>query len=114
MASTYDCRKCGACCASYWQGDAYVRLYEVDLEMLRGTSLPIIEQQYGEGDDTELVPKLGTKVDAEGQRVCVAFEGEVGQACGCGIYDLRPVACRMFEAGSVLCREARQKRGLPV
>jgi Fe-S-cluster containining protein len=110
MEPAYDCRTCGACCAPYAESDCYVRLSDGDLERLQGLSLSIIDQIEGE----DMIPTLGTKRDAEGKRVCVAFEGEVGKPCGCGIYERRPFACRVFEAGSVLCREARQTRGLPV
>jgi uncharacterized protein len=43
---------------------------------------------------------------------CVALQGPVGQSVGCSIYALRSSTCREFEAGSVVCNEARAKIGL--
>ena len=51
---------------------------------------------------------FGIKLTSQGKRVCAAVEGEVGSTCGCGIYEQRPDACRKFEAGSFLCKEARK------
>jgi Fe-S-cluster containining protein len=45
---------------------------------------------------------------------CVALEGELGGQCGCTVYEDRPAVCRRSEAGSELCREARDRAGLPV
>src|SRR5262245_11107537 len=113
MVDGHDCQTCGACCFSRWTGEGYVRLYEPDLDRLRPLSLPVIYQTQGDGDPPEVIPKLGTKVVEPGGRVCVAFEGRVGEACGCVIYPLRPGPCRRFEVGSSLCQEARQRMGLP-
>ena len=110
----YDCQTCGACCASHWNGDGYVRLYDMDLARLDGMGLPILQQEQGYGDPPEVIPKLGTRFDDHGQRVCVAFQGSIGGACACGVYEQRPEACRRFESGSTLCREARQRFGLPL
>ncbi len=110
----YDCQACGACCATHGESDAYVRLTALDLDRLRGTGLPVIEVAEGDGDDLEVLPRLGTKLDTQGRRVCVGLAGELGRTCACAVYELRPMACRMFEAGSLLCRLARQERGLPV
>jgi Fe-S-cluster containining protein len=109
---SYDCRACGACCHSPWTGDGYVRLYEVDLQRLRSTKLPVIQQVQG-GDPGDVIPKLGTRVDESDGRVCVAFEGRAGHTCGCTIYHRRPQACRQLEPGSAGCREARVRMGMP-
>jgi Fe-S-cluster containining protein len=45
---------------------------------------------------------------------CVAFEGKLGERCGCSVYPDRPAVCREFEPGGELCREARGRAGLPV
>ena len=112
MADEYDCQTCGACCCSPWTGDGYVRLYDIDLDRLQGVDVPVIFQTQGYGEPPEVIPKLGTKIDGQGGRVCVGFDGRAGEACGCGIYDSRPEACRKFEAGSELCKEARRRMGL--
>lgn len=113
MSDVYDCQTCGACCFSPWTGDGYVRLYDIDLERLRESGLPVIHQEQG-GDPPEVVPKLGTKIVDPGSRGCVAFEGRLGESCTCGIYELRPEACRKFPPGGALCKQARQRMGLPV
>lgn len=76
-----------------------------------GTSLPIV---YFSQDDTPDVTEamLGTKLDGRGKRVCVALDGEFGDSCSCSVYELRPTACRKFEAGSALCIEARKRVGI--
>jgi Fe-S-cluster containining protein len=51
---------------------------------------------------------------AGGRPACVAFTGKLGGACGGTIYAERPSVCREYEAGGDLCRQARQKAGLPV
>jgi Fe-S-cluster containining protein len=114
MPEKYDCQMCGACCYSPWTGDAYVRLYEIDIERLRPHNLPVIMQTQGYGDPPEVLEKLGTKMDSQNRRVCIAFVGSVAEPCGCGVYEDRPVACRKFEVGDVLCREARVRMGLPL
>ena len=113
-ASKYDCQTCGACCASPWTGDGYVRLYDIDLERLRGTPITVISQEQIGADPLEVVLQLGTIRDKHDLRVCMALSGVVGQACSCSIYQQRPEACRKFESGDVLCRQARNKAGLPV
>jgi Fe-S-cluster containining protein len=110
-AARYDCQTCGACCRSPWAGDGYVRLHDIDLERLQGLSLPIIDQEQG---DFEVIPKLGTKWESAEQRICAAFTGQVAKSCSCSIYEHRPEACREYEVGGALCRQARQKAGLPV
>jgi Fe-S-cluster containining protein len=114
MPPPYDCQACGACCATAPERNGYVRLYDGDLERLRDSGLPIIESAEQDTDPPETIAKLATKLDPHGHRVCVAFEGGVGGACTCLIYDRRPSVCRMFEMGGLLCRLARQERGLPV
>jgi Fe-S-cluster containining protein len=51
---------------------------------------------------------------AWGYPACVAFDGELCVRCGCSVYPDRPAVCREFEAGGELCREARERAGLPV
>jgi len=114
LTMEYDCQSCGACCQSPWRGDGYVRLYDIDLDLVKATGLPIIEQVQGYGDPPEIISKLGTLIDAEGRRSCAAFAGTVGASCACTIYGQRPNACRRFEAGGSLCRESRRRYGLPV
>ena len=111
MTATFDCQTCGACCFSPWTGDGYVRLYEIDIERLLPTGLPVVFQTQ---ENSETITKLGTRPANKGLRACVGFAGGLGRSCSCTIYELRPEACRHFEVGGALCREARQRAGLPV
>jgi Fe-S-cluster containining protein len=114
-ATPYDCQVCGACCAAVPSAaTAYVRLFDIDLARLRGSDVPIYREENRWTDWTEEVLQLGIKMNEQGKRVCVAFDGEVGGRCGCALYSQRPEACRKFEAGSTLCKEARQAAGLPL
>jgi uncharacterized protein len=109
----FDCQTCGACCLSPWDGLGYVRLEETDVERLAPTALPVVRQeQPGWGDETELLIRLQTVRDRHERRACVALAGCAGERCSCGVYDVRPDACRRFEAGSSLCRAARRRVGL--
>lgn len=60
----------------------------------------------------ERVALLGTELQQDGRRRCVALEGDIGKRCGCRIYSDRPALCREFEAGSLECRQARTAAGL--
>lgn len=111
---SYDCQTCGACCHSPWTGDGYVTLYEIDISRLSGTGMAIIEQVQGYGDSPAVIPKLGTRLDGDRQRLCQAFLGSIGATCLCTIYDQRPEACRRFEVGGSLCRDLRRRHGMPV
>lgn len=97
----FECDKCGACCESLWieahEYDARrePRLYEIftgDREELRAREQCI--QLY---DDT--------------RRACSFLDGETKL---CGIYQSRPVACVMVEAGDAKCQQARLMKGLPL
>jgi Fe-S-cluster containining protein len=115
MDTPFDCQTCGACCVSPWHSLGYVRLDQADVERLRTTGLPIITQEQPGWDGVpEQLVRLGTRQDRRERRVCVALGGAAGDHCSCGVYGLRPDACRRYEAGSSLCRSARQRLGLPV
>jgi Fe-S-cluster containining protein len=53
-----------------------------------------------------------TKVNAQGYTVCAALTGTVANSCQCSIYTARPLVCRLFEAGSPECLEARKLLGI--
>ena len=94
---------------SPYTGDAYVALDESEAARMALAHLPVILQRQG---GTEFVPKLGTKLTANGTKVCAAFEGVVCSTASCGIYEERPNACRQFDVGGKACREARRSIGL--
>jgi Fe-S-cluster containining protein len=108
-AAAYDCRRCGACCLSPDDGDRYVVLEGDEPERLRRLGLPVFANGRGE-------VCLGTVAhDGPGRgRACVALDGAAWFGCGCTVYEDRPARCRQFEMGSVLCRQARLRVGLPL
>jgi Fe-S-cluster containining protein len=110
----YDCLTCGSCCHSQSPGQGYVLLSEHDQERLRPFSLPILSSPVQDSDPPEIVQMLGTKLDANGCKVCAAFTGVAGGVNACSIYEQRPGACRGFERGGYFCQEARKRFGLPV
>jgi Fe-S-cluster containining protein len=107
----YDCQSCGACCVQHGphDGNAYVYLDREEARRMRSLALPVVEHALG-------LCCLGavSHEGAGGKPACVAFAGQMGEACGCSIYEDRPSVCREFEAGGPLCREAREQAGLPV
>ena len=111
MNPEFDCQSCGACCVSPYTGDAYVALDESEADRLALAQLPVILQRQG-GDPPEFVPKLGTKLSDDGTNVCAAFRGMAGSTCSCGIYQVRPNACRQFAVGGSACLEARRRIGV--
>jgi Fe-S-cluster containining protein len=103
----YDCQSCGACCAHQGPFDGkYVYLHRDEARRMKRLGLSVI---HADGD-----AYLGARSCGGGRPTCVAFRGRVGGECGCGIYDDRPTVCRAFEVGEALCREARERAGLPV
>ena len=113
MDAPFDCQTCGACCLSPWDAVGYVRLDDIDARRLASVGLPVItEEQPGWDGAPETLLRLGTTRDDRRQRACAALGGTAGERCSCGVYDLRPDACRRFEAGSGLCRAARRGLGL--
>jgi Fe-S-cluster containining protein len=107
----YDCQTCGACCVHLgpYDGNAYVHLDEAEASRMRGYGLRVVQTPLG-ARFLAAAPHDG----AWGFPACVAFEGELGARCGCSVYADRPSVCRRFEVGSDMCREARDRAGLPV
>jgi Fe-S-cluster containining protein len=107
----YDCQSCGACCVHLgpYDGNAYVYLDKDEARRMLRLALRVIENALG-SRCLAAAPHEG----AFGFPACVAFEGELGGRCGCSVYEERPDVCRQFEAGSDLCREARERAGLPL
>jgi len=90
----FDCQTCGACCGYKW-------------------SWPVLRRDRSDagGIPPELVREDLPLLRTVGNR-CAALVGEIGSSVRCGIYGARPMACRKFEPGGVLCREARRALGL--
>lgn len=110
MSSLYDCRTCGACCASPWNGHGYVVLSPSDVIRAKSAgAVTLTLRQGGPSGMGELVEKLATRRDATGRFVCALLDGEPGGPCGCRIYESRPEPCRRLEPGSSACLEARAR-----
>ena len=109
MTSPPDCLTCGACCASPFIGEGYIRLNPEEEKRLRRRGLPILEVV---SDPEDRIVLLGTKQNCRATRVCIALSGTVGNQVACSIYEQRPELCRQFEAGSPECRQARRAAGL--
>lgn len=109
MAAVPDCLICGACCASPFVGQGYIRLSPEEETRLARQGLPVLEVVPNADDRIVL---LGTKDNAERIHVCAALTGKIGKQVACSIYEERPVLCRQFEAGSPECYEARRALGI--
>jgi uncharacterized protein len=107
----YDCQECGACCVHLgpYDGNAYVYLDREEAGRMRRLGMRVIEATMG-SRCLAAAPHEG----ADGWPACVAFEGNLGARCGCSVYRDRPSVCRDFEPGGDLCREARDRAGLPL
>ena len=109
MLSPPDCLICGACCASPFLGEGYIPVDAAEQARLKRRGLPVLELI---SDPENPVDMLGTKINAQGARVCVALSGRLGKQVACTIYADRPALCRQFEAGSRECLAARRAVGL--
>jgi len=113
FSAGFDCRTCGACCASPWDGHGYVTLSPAEVPSVRAAgAITVTLRNGGESEAGELVEKLSTRLDRAGRFVCAQLDGEPGGACGCRIYESRPGPCRELEPGSAGCLDARRGLGL--
>jgi uncharacterized protein len=104
----FDCTRCGACCCNPDENRAegfrfYVEV-QPDSRLLTRNDL---KKRYVIEDD-EGAPHL--RLDPSGR--CVALEGRLGRSVSCAIYRDRPRGCRLVEAGSPQCLQARRERGI--
>ncbi|MCS6899198.1 MAG: YkgJ family cysteine cluster protein [Myxococcales bacterium] len=108
MRTRLDCTTCGACCTNPEENRAEGFLYYVEVD--RSCSLlyrPDLRKRYVV-EDPEGIPHL--RMDPA-QR-CSALVGKLGKRVRCSIYEHRPRGCRLVEAGSLRCLQARQERGI--
>ncbi|AXF84595.1 hypothetical protein DTO96_100304 [Ephemeroptericola cinctiostellae] len=96
------CIRCGACCASF-----RVSFYWAETDAHPSGCVP---EALTEPVSPYFVAMKGTN---QARLRCVALQGEIGQAAGCGIYALRSTTCRDFEMGDERCLAARALHGLP-
>lgn len=94
VCCVFDCLACGACCS-------------------HKASWPVLRRDRSDAggipagwvrEDLPLMKTVGAR--------CVALVGVVGLGTACGCYAARPLACRNFAPGSVLCLEAREAAGI--
>jgi Fe-S-cluster containining protein len=107
----FDCQSCGACCVHLgpYDGNAHVHLDREEASRMRRLGLRAVEAPL-DSRCLAAAPHEG----AWGYPACVAFAGQVWVCWACSIHAERPSICREFEVGSDLCREARERAGLPV
>src|SRR5947209_7092049 len=78
-----DCLTCGACCASPFLGDGYIRLSDKEEARLGAMGLPVFEVC---ADPDDRIVLLGTKTNAARAHVCTALDGHLGRQVACAIY----------------------------
>ena len=116
-APVYDCQKCGACCSFYLR---HVDGVDADTpELIADPDLThFVENDVkftwpdGDVDTYHMEGHVMRAKVVNGQPVCVALAGQVGQSCACTVYEHRPTACRNFTAGSPACLYGRRWAGL--
>ncbi|MFT3856017.1 MAG: YkgJ family cysteine cluster protein [Aquabacterium sp.] len=101
MSSSFDCQRCGACCATF-----RVSFYWAEADDAPGGTVPV-----------HLTVPIGAlhRCMAGTQRKpvrCVALEGPLGQQVGCTIYAQRSSTCRSVMPGDEQCLKARAQHGL--
>lgn len=101
-AQTFDCTKCGACCVSEHDLDAYVDTEPSEAELIPAHMLL---RRFG-------FSSLRTKKRPRGDVVCIALRGQLGKKVRCSIYDVRPAVCRSFRPGSRACLLSRAEVGI--
>lgn len=95
-ASTFECTRCGACCATY----------RVSFYWSEGAHLPerMVER---------VTPTMACMAGTYSARPrCAALQGRVGGQVRCGVYEQRPPVCRDVVPGDARCVEARRRHGL--
>jgi Fe-S-cluster containining protein len=101
MDVTFDCDACGACCKTFPIFSA-----EADAareSRIRTEALPLVEHVA--------TPKFAYRLfPLPFHEACCFLDGEKR----CTIYDTPPDVCRLFDAGSEQCQEARLRAGLPL
>lgn len=104
----YDCTLCGACCCNPPENHraGFFDYIEVDDRAPLLKKPALVRRLVVLGSDG----KPHMRLDPEGR--CLALRGRVGKHVQCTIYADRPQPCRRVEAGSDLCREYREVRGL--
>lgn len=125
-ASPFDCRTCGACCATPVDQDSWADLTKNDLKRLtlafrkHAVIVPRQVSQWAHHGDYAALKTVWRKQSQRGVYprkkllVCVALRGSVGHRVSCSIYGRRPKVCIEFKPGSRYCLELRRDHGVDV
>lgn len=105
----FDCQTCGACCCNSDENRAekFIDYVEVPKRARLQLQRPLLRKLTvvnGQGE-------RHMRLVGRDQR-CIALEGKLGVSVSCGIYELRPPACRRLEPGSEECLRDRRERGI--
>jgi Fe-S-cluster containining protein len=92
-----DCVACGRCCH---HGPQTVHLLEEDEARLGPKLLPIYTELYDRPPHFRFVKNTGER--------CACLDVSVPDRYPCSIYEVRPQDCRIVDAGSPACLEARR------
>ncbi len=104
----FDCTRCGACCCNPDENRAEGYRYYVEVQAdSRLLAKNELQKRYLVFDESG-VPHL--RLDPAGR--CVALRGRLGRSVTCDVYPDRPRGCRLVEAGSERCLQARRERGI--
>jgi uncharacterized protein len=105
---TYDCTRCGACCANPEENEAagFRSWVEVDRAATLWRRRDLVKRLVVLDDQGE--PHL--KLDPSGR--CLALRGALGKSVRCSIYAHRPSACRRVQPGDRDCERYREARGI--
>ena len=109
-AETFDCTRCGACCANPDENRAehfvdYVEVLRRDTLWARPELVRRLVVYNGDG-----VPHLRLHPDGR----CLALRGSIGGRVRCTVYEHRPAACRKVEPGSERCIAHRREHRLMI
>ncbi|MCC6806523.1 MAG: YkgJ family cysteine cluster protein [Deltaproteobacteria bacterium] len=103
----YDCQACGACCTNPDENRREGFTAYVDV----APGSPLLKRAH--------VIKRFVVVDDRGAHMrldpagrCSALKGKLGVRVSCQVYADRPRGCRLVEAGSPRCQQARRERGI--
>lgn len=110
--ATFDCERCGACCANLPSNlaEGFFDWVEIEDEapLLRRADLV---RKLVRHDDAG-VPHLRLVRSPGAPCTCAALRGALGKSVRCTIYHLRPRPCRTVQPGDGSCLEARRQHGL--
>ena len=94
-----ECRRCGACCASFRVSFYWAEAWS------RGLPVLLVEK---------VTPQLACMAGThQPDPRCLALQGRVGEQVRCTMYEQRPGPCREVLPGDEKCLQARRRHGLP-